>query len=255
MTESHGFSRTLPIKATVVPAQVLPEVTPQQINIGMLAGETRNVALSIRNLGSEAWRGVSLTAPALSWVSIQGGTQLGDIAPGGNANVSLQFAPLSGLANGTYSPAPLIQVMSQNQPPIGISAAVAVTSSRTGDVLVSVINADQPKNLSGQGVPVAGAKVTLFERESTCGYHSTGRSAALFTECYGDPVVRRLAMAGRDFFEHPPRGFIDDPLVRPRPVMFVATFAQRAELAVALADYSAMVPAVTGISAAQAVQR
>jgi D-arginine dehydrogenase len=99
------------------------------------------------------------------------------------------------------------------------------------------------------------AEVTVFERESTCGYHSTGRSAALFTECYGDPVVRRLAMAGRDFFEQPPPGFSENPLVRPRPVMFVGTNTQQAELAVALADYSAMVPAVTGISAAEAVTR
>ncbi|MBI5157761.1 MAG: FAD-binding oxidoreductase [Acidimicrobiia bacterium] len=101
----------------------------------------------------------------------------------------------------------------------------------------------------------AGTEVTLYERESTCGYHSTGRSAALFTECYGDPVVRRLAMAGRDFFEHPPPDFTDDPLVRPRPVMFVGTHAQRTELAVALADYSAMVPAVHGVSADEAVAR
>ena len=45
----------------------------------------------------------------------------------------------------------------------------------------------------------AGADVVVFEQESTCGYHSTGRSAALFTECYGDPIVRRLAMASRPF--------------------------------------------------------
>lgn len=99
----------------------------------------------------------------------------------------------------------------------------------------------------------ARAEVTLYERESTCGYHSTGRSAALFTECYGDAVVRRLAMAGRDFFEHPPAGFTEDPLVRPRPVVFVGTHAQQAALGTALADYSAMVPAVHGISATAAV--
>ncbi len=101
----------------------------------------------------------------------------------------------------------------------------------------------------------AAAEVTVLERESTCGYHSTGRSAALFTECYGDPVVRRLAMAGRGFFEQPPPGFSDEPLVRPRPVMFVGTHAQQAELATARADYSAMVPAVTDIPTAEAVRR
>ena len=101
----------------------------------------------------------------------------------------------------------------------------------------------------------AGVEVTLFEQESTCGYHSTGRSAALFTECYGDPIVRRLAMASRSFLEQPPPGFTDDPILRPRAVMFIATTAQESSLAEALPGYRAMVPAVHGVDAAEAVAR
>ena len=48
----------------------------------------------------------------------------------------------------------------------------------------------------------AHAKVILLEREAHCGYHATGRSAASFTENYGTATVRRLAMAGRSFFEN-----------------------------------------------------
>ena len=48
--------------------------------------------------------------------------------------------------------------------------------------------------------------VVVLERESACGYHSTGRSAASFTENYGTPVIRRLAAASRSFFETPPDG-------------------------------------------------
>jgi D-arginine dehydrogenase len=98
------------------------------------------------------------------------------------------------------------------------------------------------------------AEVTLFERESTCGYHSTGRSAALFTECYGDPIVRRLAIASRSFLERPPTGFSDELVVHPRPVMFIGTTAQQAALATALAEYSSMVPAVHGVSTAEALR-
>ena len=51
------------------------------------------------------------------------------------------------------------------------------------------------------------AKVLLLERESQPGYHSTGRSAALFMESYGTPQVRALTMASRSFrgraCEHP----------------------------------------------------
>ena len=68
----------------------------------------------------------------------------------------------------------------------------------------------------------AAAKVILLERESHCGYHATGRSAASFTENYGTAVVRRLAMAGRSFFETPPEGFAEHPLVRPRGMITIA---------------------------------
>ena len=47
-------------------------------------------------------------------------------------------------------------------------------------------------------------RVVVLERESQPGYHSTGRSAALFMESYGTPQVRALTMASRAFLEAPP---------------------------------------------------
>ena len=38
-------------------------------------------------------------------------------------------------------------------------------------------------------------RVVLLEREAQPGYHSTGRSAALFMESYGTPQVRALTIA------------------------------------------------------------
>ena len=99
----------------------------------------------------------------------------------------------------------------------------------------------------------ASADVVLLERESICGYHSTGRSAALFTECYGDTVVRRMAMASRFFLEQPPDGFTETPILHPRPVLFVGTRAQHAALQNSLDDYHSMVPSVRGVSAEETV--
>ncbi|MGJ7565956.1 NAD(P)/FAD-dependent oxidoreductase [Variovorax sp. GB1R11] len=73
-------------------------------------------------------------------------------------------------------------------------------------------------------------RVVLLERESQPGYHSTGRSAALFMESYGTPQVRALTMASRAFFEEPPPGFSEHPLLTPRGAMFVAAHDQAAEL-------------------------
>ena len=69
-------------------------------------------------------------------------------------------------------------------------------------------------------------KVTLLEREAQPGYHSTGRSAALFMESYGTPQVRALTMASRAFFMQPPTGFSDHPLVSPRGALMVAEHGQ-----------------------------
>ena len=76
----------------------------------------------------------------------------------------------------------------------------------------------------GAGVSGAGAgfelsrhgKVILLEAESQPGYHSTGRSAALYTRYYGNRVARALNQASLGFLETPPAGFADQPLLSPR---------------------------------------
>ena len=64
----------------------------------------------------------------------------------------------------------------------------------------------------------ASGTVTLLERETVPGYHSTGRSAALFSEYYGNGVVRALTAASRPFYTAPPPGFTA-PLLSPRGVL------------------------------------
>ncbi|SCL41800.1 Glycine/D-amino acid oxidase [Micromonospora pallida] len=59
-------------------------------------------------------------------------------------------------------------------------------------------------------------RVLLVEMEQVPGHHSTGRSAALFSEYYGGPAVRALTRASRDFLADPPAGFAAHPLLTPR---------------------------------------
>jgi len=67
-------------------------------------------------------------------------------------------------------------------------------------------------------------RVVVLERESACGYHSTGRSAASFTENYGTSVIRRLAAASRAFFEAPPGD--SPPLATPRGMVTIGNAGQ-----------------------------
>ena len=47
------------------------------------------------------------------------------------------------------------------------------------------------------------ARVLVLERESQPGYHTTGRSAALFVQTHGPAVIRALSRAAKDFFLNP----------------------------------------------------
>jgi D-arginine dehydrogenase len=76
----------------------------------------------------------------------------------------------------------------------------------------------------------ASAAVLILEAEAQAGYHSTGRSAALFTESYGPPPVIALTMASRAFLEEPPAGFAEHPLLTPRGSLYVGSAGQRRDL-------------------------
>ena len=65
-------------------------------------------------------------------------------------------------------------------------------------------------------------RVLLLELEDQPGRHTTGRSAAMFFESYGNATVRGLTRASRAFLEQPPPGFADVPLMSPRAALFVA---------------------------------
>ena len=76
--------------------------------------------------------------------------------------------------------------------------------------------------------------VALLEREPLPGQHTTGRSAAFLVDSYAGPVVGKLTRAGRSFFEQPPEGFTDIPLVTPNSVLLIGREDQRASLDAAL---------------------
>ena len=69
----------------------------------------------------------------------------------------------------------------------------------------------------------ASARVCLLEMEDQPGHHSTGRSAAVFSENYGNAAIRALTRASRSFFEAPPAGFTDTPLLQRRQVLQIAS--------------------------------
>jgi D-arginine dehydrogenase len=62
--------------------------------------------------------------------------------------------------------------------------------------------------------------------ETALAYHTTGRSAALFVVNYGAQGSRPLGLASRSFFEDPPEGTTDGPLVTRRGLLWIADETQ-----------------------------
>lgn len=100
----------------------------------------------------------------------------------------------------------------------------------------------------------AHGSVAVLEAESRPGYHSTGRSAALYTRHFGGPTVRKLNAAGLPFFTNPPAGFADHPLLTPRGGLTVANSEQRAEIDAQL-ELGAGDGSIIELTSAQALQR
>jgi D-arginine dehydrogenase len=64
--------------------------------------------------------------------------------------------------------------------------------------------------------------VVLVEQESRPGYHSTGRSAALFFQNYGNDVIRALTRASRPLFTNADPVLFPNPLLSQRGALMVA---------------------------------
>ena len=93
--------------------------------------------------------------------------------------------------------------------------------------------------------------VLVLERESQPGYHTTGRSAALFEEHYGPAQVQALTRASRAFYDAPPAGFAEAPILTPRGVLYVGTADQRDLVDAAYAEAQVHSPDAQRLSAAQ----
>lgn len=96
-------------------------------------------------------------------------------------------------------------------------------------------------------------RVVVLEQEDAAGYHSTGRSAAMYMETYGGPLTRGLTTAGRAFLADPPSGFADSPLLSPQQVLYIGRADQLEALDRLYDENSPRVPSLVRLDAAEAL--
>ena len=102
-----------------------------------------------------------------------------------------------------------------------------MTSRRTFDIAVigaGIAGASAAAELSEH------CDVLLLEMEAQPGYHTTGRSAAVFAPTYGPGPIRALTRASEAFFNSCPTEFSQHPLLVPRGALFVARQDQLSQL-------------------------
>jgi D-arginine dehydrogenase len=120
--------------------------------------------------------------------------------------------------------------------------------SETADIIViggGIAGASAAAHLAAHG------RVVLLEREAQPGYHSTGRSAALFSETYGNRTIRALTRASRAYFEGRADGFAEHPILSPRGVLMYAMPGQMPALEAAWAELAPLDPAIRRLGAAE----
>ena len=104
-----------------------------------------------------------------------------------------------------------------------------------------------------EGAAARGAqRLLVLEAEDAPGYHASGRSAALFSETYGNDLVRALSSASGAVFREPPEDFADYALTRPRGALHLGTADQGAALDAEAETLSRLVPSVRRLDADQA---
>ena len=95
----------------------------------------------------------------------------------------------------------------------------------------------------------AASRVIVLEQEERPGVHATGRSAALFSETYGNATVRALTRASRSFLEGPPDGFCETAILRARGALFVGGVEDQSLLAAQAAEQPGAFEAISGEAA------
>ena len=82
------------------------------------------------------------------------------------------------------------------------------------------------------------ATVVLLEAETQPGYHSTGRSAAFWSETYGGPLIQPLTSASGFFLAAPPADFSERPLMTARGALHLADAQGESVLDALLAGFA-----------------
>ncbi len=101
-------------------------------------------------------------------------------------------------------------------------------ASGSGGADVIVVGGGIAGVSAAAAVAETGRSVVLLEREAQLAHHTTGRSAAVYIVNYGGELASRLTLASRPFYDDPPEGLVDGPILEPRGLVMAGSAAHAA---------------------------
>ncbi|HSB85273.1 MAG TPA: FAD-dependent oxidoreductase [Ilumatobacteraceae bacterium] len=123
-----------------------------------------------------------------------------------------------------------------------------------GDDAAAIVIGGGIAGLSAAWALAARSDVIVVEMAPTTGYHASGRSASVLSETSGHRLVCALAAASRGFFESPPPGFVDQPLLSARGLLWVGGEGQRDVLDAFARSAALVAPSVRRLEATEVLR-
>ncbi|WP_297507369.1 CARDB domain-containing protein [Thermococcus sp.] len=142
------IEKNLTLNLTVLPPEPIIVAEPRALEIGLLANETASKSITLKNVGFETLRNVTVES-SIDWVKVT--SNFTQLAPKEAESIALYIAPPSNLT-GTFDG--IIKVSSSNYRDVVIPLRVTITPNATGAITVIAMDPNATR--------LAGAHVTLY---------------------------------------------------------------------------------------------
>ena len=142
------IERNLTLNMTVLPPEPIIVAEPRSLEVGLLTNETASRSITIRNVGFEKLRNVTITS-SIEWVKVS--SNFTELAPKEEENIALYIAPPANLT-GTFDGS--IRISSENYRDVEVPIRITVTPNATGVITVVAMDPNATR--------LSSAKVVLY---------------------------------------------------------------------------------------------
>ncbi|MEJ2392693.1 MAG: CARDB domain-containing protein, partial [Gammaproteobacteria bacterium] len=193
LTTEEGYQESARIRFTLLPAQPVPQITPNEVKVGVNPGGFHTETVTLTNKGMGTMKTITLVGPeTLPWVTLTT-PEIDELPPGESTTFQIIISPPDRLQLGMYSD--LITV-TDGEVQAAMRLTVEVSSASRGSVSFVISN--------DAGQRVENGEIRLVSRELFTARYDEGRTSTYHNIFYGTSND-----GGFVTFEDIPVGFYD----------------------------------------------